>query len=570
MPRLLSAEAMLKGRERMVARRAEKQRLLAMQAAVEAKQAYTIQKQQDVLLSEMLTLYAGGEAAIEVIQQHVEAGTVQLNTVDALYGQTMLHIAATRNHPLVTQYLIECKANVNILGGCGERQKRKVTALHLAAQNGHTAIVELLLQADAYVNARVDQALTAQERAKSNTADNVETALFLAVKYGHLETVKSLVSYATTTTTTAIATVAESAVSVVWQSLSVLNTTQLWDTMGEFASPHVYSKILSVISPDESGEYTAVISRVKGLVKLTAILAGFTRRLKQQKKQRKKQRYLSSDQKQLTGYQPGTTVRQLNSDSDSSDRSDSSSEEEEYFEKPPMRTTSLLQPVADNTEDYDLERVSDSDNSSSSSSDSDKMFPSTFKDRYINNRQYTNLKEQGIEKWGLPALCVFNIFAFLSAEDEIPLNFAMVWLLEHTMDETMYHQNKNTATASIRDPFDQVSTSDEVFQNADSQSWLYSREAKTVANQQQQQQQQQRNTQLTGLNTADTKTQPVSANGVSVFEQMGFEALVDDAEEALSAPEASFETKSTEIDLLNRIMLSTSQAAEIVRDVINR
>jgi len=88
-------------------------------------------------------------------------------------GGTPLHIAASRGHKDIVNFLIANKADVNAQGWGG------FTPLHYAAGSGHKDVAGLLLANKAKVNV---------ER-KSG-----ETALHLAAYEGHIETVEVLLA----------------------------------------------------------------------------------------------------------------------------------------------------------------------------------------------------------------------------------------------------------------------------------------------------------------------------------------------------------------------------------------
>jgi ankyrin repeat protein len=80
------------------------------------------------------------EGHLEILKLLLKAGPATIDWQDKSQ-QTPLHHAASNGHKDVVAYLLEMKAQIDILDLEGE------TALHLASSRGHTAVAELLLQA---------------------------------------------------------------------------------------------------------------------------------------------------------------------------------------------------------------------------------------------------------------------------------------------------------------------------------------------------------------------------------------------------------------------------------------
>lgn len=96
---------------------------------------------------------------------------ITINTTTK-YGTSALHKAAENGHVETVDYLVQNKANVNILDFLN------MTPLHSAATMGHSDIISTLLEAGANINA-------------VSTTGN--TALILAATHGHVEAVKTLI-----------------------------------------------------------------------------------------------------------------------------------------------------------------------------------------------------------------------------------------------------------------------------------------------------------------------------------------------------------------------------------------
>ena len=86
-------------------------------------------------------------------------------------GESALSIAAYHGRAKYVQRLVEAGAEINIFGW---------PPLSYAAYNGHTEIVDYLIKRGAEVN---------------GTTENGSTALFFAARFGHLETVKTLLAH---------------------------------------------------------------------------------------------------------------------------------------------------------------------------------------------------------------------------------------------------------------------------------------------------------------------------------------------------------------------------------------
>ncbi len=86
-------------------------------------------------------------------------------------GESALSIAAYHGRAKYVQRLVEAGAEINIFGW---------PPLSYAAYNGHTEIVDYLIKRGAEVN---------------GTTENGSTALFFAARFGHLETVRTLLAH---------------------------------------------------------------------------------------------------------------------------------------------------------------------------------------------------------------------------------------------------------------------------------------------------------------------------------------------------------------------------------------
>lgn len=86
-------------------------------------------------------------------------------------GESALSIAAYHGRATYVQRLVEAGAEINFFGW---------PPLSYAAYNGHTAIVEYLLKRGAEVD---------------GTTENGSTALFFAARFGHIDTVRTLLAH---------------------------------------------------------------------------------------------------------------------------------------------------------------------------------------------------------------------------------------------------------------------------------------------------------------------------------------------------------------------------------------
>ncbi len=86
-------------------------------------------------------------------------------------GESALSIAAYHGRTKYVQRLVEAGAEINIFGW---------PPLSYAAYNGHTEIVDYLIKRGAEVN---------------GTTENGSTALFFAARFGHIETVRTLLAH---------------------------------------------------------------------------------------------------------------------------------------------------------------------------------------------------------------------------------------------------------------------------------------------------------------------------------------------------------------------------------------
>ena len=137
-------------------------------------------------------LNAAENGYTDVVQDLVARG-MDINTTDP-DGSTLLLIAARGDNPVLVEYLLKNRAKV------GKRNRYGDTALHLAASKGSTACATLLLTAGAEVNtsgwtplhyaayggfAEVVELLVAKGALLDTRAPNGRTALMLAAQNDH-------------------------------------------------------------------------------------------------------------------------------------------------------------------------------------------------------------------------------------------------------------------------------------------------------------------------------------------------------------------------------------------------
>ena len=100
----------------------------------------------------------------------VNARTADL---DGASGETLLHLAASDNQPMVVAMLLDARADINVKDYVSEN-----TALHKAAFKGHLDVIRILLERGADVNLRNKMGRTSVEHARLNGRE--ATAEFLA------------------------------------------------------------------------------------------------------------------------------------------------------------------------------------------------------------------------------------------------------------------------------------------------------------------------------------------------------------------------------------------------------
>ena len=83
-------------------------------------------------------LNAAADGDLEIVRKIIERGQAQVDAQGAL-NRTALHQAAMNGKLEVVLYLLERRANKNVIGNSGD------TPLHLAVLNGHRNVVEALL-----------------------------------------------------------------------------------------------------------------------------------------------------------------------------------------------------------------------------------------------------------------------------------------------------------------------------------------------------------------------------------------------------------------------------------------
>ena len=133
-----------------------------------------------ILMAVFLVFYATGILAdsardlrgavrandIEKVKALLDSKDVDVNAVNK-FGQTALHIAASRGYQEIVKMLISSGANVNAKDEDGK------TPLHLAAKKGQENAVRLLVAAHADTNAKDKEGRTPLATAKANGRKNV-------------------------------------------------------------------------------------------------------------------------------------------------------------------------------------------------------------------------------------------------------------------------------------------------------------------------------------------------------------------------------------------------------------